>query len=405
MLDGGMMDAASPMVDASSGPNRDATSQSDAADSDKSDAGAATCTTGSMGITNVSETSLSPLEPLAASLRNDGASLGWIALESAKSRAYTSWFDSAGNALDAPPVADGASQSEPAIVATSSGYLSVSSDELAGGFQLRARRTGVAGELLDEQPTVLTNDSGNNRAPVLASGADGNVVMVWTAGAPSPHGKSMLLNRDGNALGVAHDVPELGAIEGRAALSRMGTGYLLAWVDAGALRVHVQRLDAGGLPVGASSQVDAEGNARGNLDLAFTDQGGALVFDVLVDGVRPEVRLRTFDVHGVPSGNERRLTLHPEIGTRPALVASRGGYLLAYRSAQLPGQREQQLRLALLDGRGAPVTADPVASVASFDLPLVLRASPDGAEVLLSWLDQLPESNGYQLQRTWIHCD
>jgi hypothetical protein len=325
-----------------------------------------------------------------------------VAFENGKGRAFTRWFGVNGASLEAPHPSDDANQTEPAIVATNTGFFAVSSDDVAGRFQLRARRTGVAGELIDVEPTSLTNDAADNHVPVLAHGADSNVVIVWQVRSPSARGKSMVLDKDSKPLGVAHDVPDLGAIVGRPALSPMGTGYLLAWVDAAGRHVHVQRLDAGGVPVGVSSQVDAEGNARGNLDLAFTGQGGALVFDVLVDGVRPEVRVRTFDVSGVASGNEQNLTRYPDTGMRPSLIASRGGYVLAYRSAQPPGQ---QLRLALLDGRGAPITAAKVTSIASLDLPLVLRASPDGEAGFLSWLDQLPDTNGYQLQRTWIHCD
>jgi hypothetical protein len=237
---------------------------------------------------------------------------------------------------------------------------------------------------------------------VLALGADGNVVVVWTARGPSAHGKSALLGADGKVVGVSHDLPSVGAILGRAALSPMGTGYLLAWVDVAMRRVHTQVLDASGVPVGVSSQIDAEGNARGNLDLAFTDQGGALVFDVLVDGVRPEVRLRTFSVQGVANGNEHQLTPYPDTGTRPSLVAVRGGYVLAYRSAQASARK---VRVALLDARGVSFRAADVAPVTGFDLPLVMRMSPDGEAVFLSWLDQLPDSIGHQLQRTWIHCD
>jgi len=393
MIDGGMMDAALPPVDAS----MDASSPPDAGD-----AGGPSCSTGSLDIATVTETFLNPLEPLALSLRNEGASLGWVALENGKGRAFTRWFGSSGDTLDTPQVADLAKQSEPAIAATGSGFVSLSSDDVAGRLQLRARSTDTTGVLIDVEPKQLTNDAEDNRAPVLATGADGNVVALWTARSPSTRAKTMLLDQAGNALGVAHDIPEVGALLGRAALSPMGAGYLLAWVDAAGRRVHVQRLDKAGLPVGASSQDDAEGGARGNLDLAFTDQGGALVFDVLVDGARPEVRVRTFDLSGVATSSEQNLTRYPDTGMRPSLVALRGGYVLAYRSAQAP---EQQLRLALLDGRGAPITAAKVTTLTSLDLPLVMRASPDGEEVFLSWLDQLPESNGYQLQRTWIHCD
>lgn len=440
------MDAAAPLDDARAAS--DAASHDASADTRDGSTldGGPTCSTGSLSIATVSDSFLSPVQPLTLSLRSDGASLGWLGFDNGRGRAFVNWFGLGEATFELPAQSDDVDETELAVVATASGFLSVSSytpasprpvpaapegdagegDAAVDGAtpdagsapadagvpdagdsgprtaQLRLRRTNAVGELVGTAPTSLTSDTSDHHAATLALGADGNVLLVWTALSPSAHGKSLLLAADGTVIGSAHDIPGFGATLGRAALSSMGNGYLLAWVDATMRRVHVQVLDAAGVAVGGNTQVDADGHARGNLDLAFTDQGGALVFDVLVDGVRPEVRARTFSSSGVVTGNERLLTPYPDTGTRPSLVAVRGGYMLAYRSAEA---KTQQLRLALLDARAELLRAAPVAPLQAFDLPLVMRISPDGEAVFLSWLDQLPDHNGNQLQRTWIHCD
>jgi hypothetical protein len=372
---------------------------------DAGDAGSPTqaCTISTDGVATVSDSYLSAIDPIDVALRNDGATLSWVSLEGGKRRVQTNWFNlQSDDAVMAPRVAEDSTQVEPALAATSAGFVSVWSDDLTGTFTLRARRFEATGEVSAAPARALTSDGGDDHLPVIASGANGNTVVVWQASSPVARVRAMVLGSDGAPAGVAHDLPGYGAGLGRAALARLGSGYVLAWVDAAQRHVHAQRLDAEGKPVGASQQVDAEGNARGNLTLATTDRGGALAFDVMVSGVRPEVRFRAFDANATPIGIEQNVTAFPATGMRPALIAARGGFVLAYRSTEAAAQ---QLRVALLDGDGQTLAGAKVAALASLDLPLAMGIAPAGDRLFLGWLDQLTDNNGYQLQRAWIHCD
>lgn len=399
-LDAGLQDGGSSTMDARIESHGDAMTPSDAQTALVRDAGP-TCTIAADDTSIVASHYLSADDPIAVSVRNDGATLLWVAYADNKRRLYTSWFG-ASDSTSTPPPADDSTQIEPASSATSTGFLAVWSDDLNGAFDLRAQRTDSNGVLLDLEPIPLTHDAADNHNPALASGMDGKAVVVWQTRQPSARGKAMLLGADGKAAGEAHEIPDFAASASRPAVAQLGVGYVVAWVDQSARHVHVQRLDAAGVPVGASSQVDAEGIAHGNLDLATSDKGGAVVFDVLVDGRRPEIRLRTFDANALPTGSELIVSKSPDQGLIPSIISLRGGFALAYRSAQTS---EPQLRLALLDGLGAPIVTAQVATLASIDLPLFLRASADGTRLFLGWIDQDSARSGYQLQRAWIHCD
>ncbi|MDB4975751.1 MAG: cell wall/surface repeat protein [Myxococcaceae bacterium] len=357
------------------------------------------------GPIEVSESSLDPLGPLGLGVRNGGATLSWSSFEAGKYRLSTRWFSAtvgASDARDTPALAGDSAQTEPAVAATSTGYVSVWSDDARGSYNLRAWRTDAAGVALDGAPIDLTTDGSDDHDPAVAVGPDGKSVVVWQARVPSVQGKVLLLGADGKPSGTAHDIPGYGASIGRPAIARIGSGFVVAWVEATARHVRLQNLDATGTPTGSSVQVDADGDAHGNIDFAVSSQGGAISFDVLVDGARPEVHLRPLDQTGAPSGPEQIVTKFPDQGSQPALMALRGGYALAYRGGPTS---VPQLRLALLDGRGGFIAATDVTPVESIALPLVLRGSPDGTRMFLGWLDAVAYAPTYKLQRAWILCD
>jgi hypothetical protein len=353
-------------------------------------------------VAEVSRSALDPESPLGVDVNNKGATLSWISFVQGKSRLTSRWLGTRGGGQETPGAEGDLAQLEPVVTAVGTGFLSVWTEQVGGHYNLRAQRTGQQGEALDSVPTGLTQDDADNHEPVLALGADGNVLVVWQAHQPSLQGKALLIDSTSSAVGSAQLIPALTATAGRPALAALGTGYVLAWVDAALRQVHLQKLDASGKPVGSSARVDAEGGAHGNVDMATTEQGGAVTFDVLVDGVRPEVRFRSFDADATPTGPEQIVTSYPDKGLSPSIVAFRGGYALAYRSAE---SAQQQLRLALVRSSGVPLRTIDIATVTSINFPVVLRATPDGTRMFVGWLDSVPDSTTYQLQRAWIHCD
>ncbi|HEX5659177.1 MAG TPA: hypothetical protein VFX59_18415 [Polyangiales bacterium] len=361
-------------------------------------------------VTSVANGTVSADDPIALSVRNDGASLSWIDYDLGKRRLSTYWFGSDRVSLFSP-LGDGGvitTQYEPGNVATSAGFLTVWSDDEATGTQdpivdVRAQGWGADGRPTAPQSTKLTTNGAatDEGTPVLASGADGNVLLVWQNGGLS-NGTALLLDATGAALGQPHTIPNFGPQSGQPVLAALNNRFVLAWADPVALRVHQIVLDATGSPVGNDVLVDVESNAAGTVDLATSAAGGAIVFDVLVAGSRPEVRFHAFDASGVLTGSERVITDYPGTGSSPSIVPLAAGYVVAYRSPKAP---DMQLQLALVDSLGAVTGGISVAPIVDKALPVALRIAPDGKQMFLSWMDRVSGTAAYNLQRTWVTCD
>lgn len=389
----------------------DATARVDASDGsafdrdaapDASGGGASRCRVRDDGISMVAERGFDPRSPLALAAHTRGALLSWSQYRSGKSRVTSRWFGVSADAVEAPSEGD-SNQLNVSSSATRQGFFTSWSDDLGGSLGLRARRTDDDGVPLDATPVAVTSDSASYSDAVSAQGADGNIALLYVD-ANTRKASTLLLGADAKPTRAAREL--FGASLGRPALAAFDSGYLVAWVDAATRRVNMQKLDAAAVPSGASVRVDSDGDAQGNLDLTTSASEGALVWDVLVSGSRAEVRLRTFGTDGAPTGIEQNLTPFPDSGLHPSLVAARGGYIVAYRSAQ-PGTLA--LRLLLLDGRGKLVSASTgvlsLASLLQQDLPLAMRMTTDGLSLFVAWLDQTPNTSDYALQRAWIGCD
>ncbi len=354
-------------------------------------------------ILRVANTFVSPDDALALSMRNEGAMLSWVGYEGGKRKVRPTWFSRdmvsvSGAAFDN----GGSEQLDPTTTATRTGFMTVWSDSKLGSFELFAQATTSQGEPASaESPLRLTRDEDDDRAPVVAQGADDHMLVAWRAERESDQGRTLLIDADGTPQGAAHDILGFGAILGRPALVALKEGYLLAWVDAASRQVRLQRLSDEGAAVGAFVRADSDGNAEGHLDLAVTPAGGALIFDVRIGGERAEIRFRSLDGAGQLLGSERALNQSGERALSPSIAAFRGGYVVAYRGALLA---DTALHVMFIDAGGERISSIDVAAVHDLDLPIALRAAPDGLELFLAWSDGVPETGAYQLSRTWLHC-
>ena len=404
-LDASVVDASHGLLDATLPP--DATSPADATTVAPLGPDGATmastkpaCVFDRDTIISVAKNGVSPADPLALVVRNEGAALSWVQIDSGKRRLSQGWFSASTSEVVGVPFADVASnQLEPASTATTTGFLTIWSDDVNGVSNLHSGTMTAAGAQVDPVSTALTTDAASDDRTAVALGADGNVLVVWQS---QSKGHALLAGPDGKPMGQPTDIPDYGASVGRPALAKLGTSYILAWVDSSARRVHVQRLDSKGALSGPSTLIDSEGDAQGKVDLVTTNTGGAITFDVLVAGQRPEVRFRAFDAAGAPTDTERVVTQYPDTGLMPAMVPLRGGFAVAYRSA---ATTDLALRMALLDRFGAVIASSTIAPIYDLNLAVALRASPDGAHLFLTWVDLPKDTVSYQLQRTWVHCD
>jgi len=358
------------------------------------------CTFPQENLLNVSESFLDPSDRPSLALRNEGALLSWVAYESGKPRLMQRFLGVDGLARELPRPDDDTKQTEPSSVATRDGYLTVWSDDSSGGYQLRARRTSSSGDLQDGLPIALTDGTGDDHLPVAATGPDGNTLVVWQAKQPAPETRAMLVGADGKP-GAVHVLEAASPALGRVALSAIPDGYALAYVRADTRRVYLQPLDVQGEPLADAARVDADGDARGHLSLTASAEGGALAWDVLLGGERPEVRLHTFDAAGALSGVERLVTPYPAQGAEPVIAATSGGYALAYRGGNIP---TNALQITLLDTRCQPAATVPLTELASANMGVVLAASPDSTRMFLGWLDAPPDTASYVFRRAWGVC-
>jgi hypothetical protein len=411
--------APSPSLDIDAGEEPDAESDADvspdtdgamAADDAGSDAGSdadssvvvegPVCTFPQENLVNVSESFLDPSDRPSLALRNEGALLSWVAYESGKPRLMQRYLGVDGLARELPRPEDDTKQTEPTSVATPGGFLTVWSDDANGGYHLRARRTSSSGELQDELPIALTDGADEDHLPVAATGPDGNTLVVWEAKQPAPETRAMLVGADGKP-GAVRVLEAVSPAMGRVALATIPSGYVLAYVRADTRRVFLQPLDKQGEPLADAVRVDADGDARGHLSLTASAEGGALAWDVLLGGERPEVRLHTFDAKGALSGVERIVTPYPAQGAEPVIAATDGGYALAYRGGNIP---TSALQITLLDTRCQPAATVPLTDLASANMGVVLAASPDSARMFLGWLDAPADSPSYVFRRAWGVC-
>jgi hypothetical protein len=394
-LDGGTLDGGPTISDASV---LDATSPDATADASN----IVLCTFSQSAIVQIAN-DVSSTDPISLAVRNDGVSLAAVELVDGVPRFSRYWFARNKQDVFTPlPNAGRSLQSEPATVATATGFLTAWNDNEQG---LDLKLQGVAADGTTRAPlsTKLTSngDSDDESLPVMATGSTGNVLVVWQNGG-TELGTAQLVSPDGTPVGTPQRIANLGPNVGPLALAALGTGYVLAWIDTVHLRVHMVLLSESGAAKGADILVDAEGNAGSVLDIATNDTGGALVFDVFVSGSRPEVRFHAFDMTGTLTGAERVVTDFPATGSSPSLVPIAGGYVVAYRSKKSP---DYTLQLARLDRAGAvlqTVTAGPLVDTV---LPVALRITPDGSQMFLSWVDRIASTGAYQLQRSWVECD
>lgn len=404
----GDMDA-SESQDASSDAGADGSQLDDGSTSVPADGGARmdggkppVCTIKAAATVTATTLGVAPNEPIALAVRNEAASLAWVGFESGKPRVSQLWYAPNGHLTGVPfPHLD---QGQPSIASFGSSFLTVWSESESAGTRLRAQVFTVSENLVvDPAPVpVYVSESTDVQNSVVARGADGNALVVWQNRTAPLHGTAQLLGAGAVPVGQPHDVPAFQAIVGQPALQPLGAGYVLAWVDSAGARVHLQALDATGAPTGPARIADTEGNATGALDLATSDQGGALVFELLIASSRSEVRFRTFDLTGTPTRAELPLVDGVESGRMPTISALRGGYIAAYRSLQAP---QTQLRVRLLDDIGKSVATADITPLTYANMPVSLRASADGANLSVAWVDGSPDTATYGLNHTWIRCD
>lgn len=254
------------------------------------------------------------------------------------------------------------------------------------GFEIKTRPLGPDGSPTSADQPISNNDLRDDE-PALQR-IEGGVMGVWVEDdvvAGTRVLRTRVLSDSGAPMAAARTVTGAGSSPARPVLSRLGLDVLAAWVDASGFPV-VQRIDATGAAVGTPVQIGAMANAAGTVDIYSNVLGGAVVWDVIVGGVRPEVHFMGLDSEGAPTGDERILTLAPEQGRDPSIASLAGGFVVAYRAVMDDDITEPTLRGALVDVFGDVVGSFDAGPLTDGGGRLTARASADGT-VLVAWSD------------------
>jgi hypothetical protein len=269
-------------------------------------------------------------------------------------------------------------------------------DNSTGTFELWARRLDATGTP-ETAVQRLTNNALREDGPRLAVLDDGTLLAAWIesdglGGMPSV--RLAVVGPTGALSGGTRAVPGITAAPASLALSPLGSGAALAWVEEGAVRLQV--LGPTGAPTGAARTINVEGNASGAVGLATRGAGGAVIFGARIGGARDEVRVRMVDAAGAADGSERIVTPPPERGVDPGVAQYATGYAVAYRALPEEGRATTVVRLVLLDGLGNRVVATDLADTSAEGGPVQVAVAGDG-RVAVTWATRMAEATTVNL--------
>ena len=277
----------------------------------------------------------------------------------------------------------------PTLAALGTTWVAAWVDNDPDTFEVRARALssdlapiGASAAHLTATPAV--GESG----PTLFVGSDG-ALLAWIADDGTTRAvRAQRLGADGAPIGSSA-VASSGHRFGALALAELAAGPALLYTtpeDTGSgpeSRLYLQGLTASGATRGAALRIDQEGNADGTVDAALSSSGGAVVFGVLVAGVRNEVRFRALSGAGALVGDERILAE----GTDASIAAFAGGYAVSYRAAS-----SAEVRLLLVTELGDVIAELPIAAAQVAGGRTTVRVSGDG-QIAIAWADTDTETS------------
>jgi len=252
-------------------------------------------------------------------------------------------------------------------------------------------RVTTTDALLEDSPTLINLSSG----PFLFYIEDDMVAGTRTA-------KALPLSLDGSAAGPPQTVSMDGQRPGQVALGELGAGPVVLWSEGiGATQdLLLQGMTAAGARRGSPTTVTSESNADGTVDAALVpDLGGAVVFGVLVGGVRREVRFRAIDGDGAFSSDERSLLTPPATGTDASITRFAGGFAVAYRGDD--GSGSTSIRLLLVDVLGEVLADVPVSAAQPGGGRVTIRATTS-RQLAVAWADDTVD--GVEIVTQIIRC-
>lgn len=300
--------------------------------------------------------------------------------------------------------------SEAAVgVAPDGSFVTSWMDFRSGGRRIQARRFDAAGVALGPNFEVSDDWIVHGSSPAVAVAADHSFVIAWTSWS-FPFDIADLYARRFSASGTPLGPPfpvrgpsRLGASHPAAAFGADGT-FTIAWNTS--RRVYARRYDAVGAPIGGALLVDDDPGQsfKSFPDVACAEDGSfAICWCQRREDALHDIRVRSFDSAGVPTGSSLTLNstpimeLGPSYDSAPSIALnSQGCYLVAwtdtrdlahypdvYAAICTPSRQLQGTDFRLTAGRTGAQWNVAIAAL--------------GEQVVSAWADSRNEGQGFDI--------
>lgn len=293
-------------------------------------------------------------------------------------------------------------ENPPALVAVGTNWLATWVDnEGATGFEVRTQLLGPTTAPMGSIQALTSTATLLESNPLLHNMSDGPFAL-WVEDdmlAGTQTARARTINTDGTARGSTQTVSESGARPGQVALGELASGPVAFWTQGVGLMqdLLMQPLTADGARTGAATTISVESNSDGTVDAAVSPaEGGAVVFGVLVGGVRREVRFRAMNADGTLLGAEIPLFSPPLIGSDASIVSFAGGYAVAFRGDSMDGMGSRII-LLLTDGLGNVLDMGDVWPAADSGGRVTLRVTGTG-QLAAAWADDDGDATSIHVQ-------
>ena len=199
-----------------------------------------------------------------------------------------------------------------------------------------------AGGHQNGNPITVNQNSNADQAPVVASLANGEFVVIWSRlNDANPNNANDLVGRvygaDGQPISgkitIAHNVSSDPSSYSITGLSK--DGFVVTWNDVGGgganPSVKGETFDNFGnaLSDGVFTVSDCDHAASSNQVTALEDDSFAVSWTEVINGVNPEVVVRAFDPVGTPITDTLSVTTGPDGTSLPAITTLANGELAA----------------------------------------------------------------------------
>lgn len=332
---------------------------------------------------------------------------------------FTGLVGATGEIATPEPVLDACKQIEFVdLLWTEDGWRLVWTDNATNSLELHTQALDDALVPVGK-PVALTENERREESPVLAN-VVGRPMLAWIESGAGGRRilTRMLDNPQAKSIEVVSETAAHAPVS--LALTQMGIGAAaVAWVEEVAQRgMWLQRLDAGGAPVGGPVQLTAFAGGGSTIDLATREDGGAAVYSIVFDSSANdptveqgfEVRFQRLDMTGAPRGGELKVVSGSEQGVGASLARLGGGYAISYRTRP-QGTVEPEIRLVFVTKEGnvfrdpqGRVMSYPVAPAGDAGSPTKIELSVDGY-LLIGHVDgQGTTGNSWTLIRRRLDC-